>query len=155
MHHQHRCNGPATSGRLAINSGVLFAYPATGLPSDGDTTLTCPPTCVQEVQQLCLPDIKAEADSCAGALIGFDEAVLACGDSDMCLASRRYMPCTGRSNTGALVMGLTEKLNQNRGRTSLSIGRSSGGGQVGAATYLSAINVGHMPCCTAHWTSSD
>jgi hypothetical protein len=61
---------------------------------------------------------------------------MACDDSDTCLASRRYMPYTGRSSIGSLVMGLTEKLNQNRGRTSLCIGSSSGGLQVGAKAVL-------------------
>jgi hypothetical protein len=92
------------------------------------------PKCAQEVQGLALPARKPDAP-CADALCGFDEALLAGSvDSDTILAARRYMPCAGRSSIGALVMGLTEKLNQNRGRTSLSIGSSSGAVQVGAAS---------------------
>jgi hypothetical protein len=70
---------------------------------------------MQEVQRLMKPASRVEG-ACAGALCGFDEALLGCNDSDMCLTSRRYIPCTGRSDTGALVMGLAEKLNQSRQR---------------------------------------
>jgi hypothetical protein len=93
---------------------------------------------MQEIQDLHVSDGKADTP-CMPGLSGFDEAIMECNDSDTCLAARRHsMPYTGRSSVGALVMGLTEKLNQNRGRTSLCIGRSSRDVQVGCS---------RPPCC--------